>query len=116
MSNLVILFIHFLVTLARLLGPWRRPFPSCGVPYPQAPTLDGDSLTATIAEFVHVGPHPRRLNGTLGTSHSTAPFRNRSETFDTASPSQSHEQAKVPRAVLPESPSEARPTFSLIEP
>jgi hypothetical protein len=25
MSNLVILFIHFLATLARLLGPWRRP-------------------------------------------------------------------------------------------
>src|SRR5437764_14530579 len=58
---------------------------------------------------MHVGPHPRRLNGTLGTSHSSAPFRNRSEAFDTAWPSQSLEQAKVPRAVLPESPSEARP-------
>src|SRR5438876_9019542 len=58
---------------------------------------------------MHVGPHPRRLNGTLGTSHSSAPFRNRSEAFDTAWPSQSFEQAKVPRAVLPESPIEARP-------
>src|SRR5437588_3737325 len=58
---------------------------------------------------MHVGPHPRRLNGTLGTSHSSAPFRNRSEAFDTAWPSQSLEQAKVPRAVLPESPIEARP-------
>src|SRR5438094_1099538 len=58
---------------------------------------------------MHVGPHPRRLNGTLGTSHSSAPFRNRSEAFDTAWPSHSFEQAKVPRAVLPESPIEARP-------
>src|SRR5207237_1777357 len=47
--------------------------------------------------------------GALGASHSSAPFRNRSEAFDTAWPSQSLEQAKVPRAVLPESPSEARP-------
>jgi hypothetical protein len=88
-------------TLAR---SWRRPFHRCGVPYPQAPTLDRGSLTATIAEFMHVGPHPRRLNGTLGTSHSSAPFRNRSEAFDTAWRSQSLEQAKVPRAVLSESP------------
>jgi hypothetical protein len=66
---------------------WRRPFHSCGVPYPQAPTLDRDSLTATIAEFMHVGPHPRRLDGAPGASHSSAPFRNRSEAFDTASPS-----------------------------
>src|SRR5437899_11919120 len=58
---------------------------------------------------MHVGPHPRRLNGTLGTSHSAAPFRNRSEALNTAWPSQSFEQAKVPRAVLPESPIEARP-------
>src|SRR5205823_6576072 len=57
----------------------------------------------------HLRPHPRRLDGALGASHSSAPFRNRSEAFDTAWPSQSLEQAKVPRAVLPESPSEARP-------
>jgi transposase InsO family protein len=61
---------------------------------------------------MHVGPHPRRLNGTLGTSHSTAPFRNRSEAFDTAGPSQIHEQRKVPDAVLPGSPPAARPEGS----
>src|SRR4029077_2655325 len=92
-----------------LARSWRRPFHSCGVPYPQAPTLDRGSLTATIAEFMHLRPHPRRLNGTLGTAHSSAPFRNRSEAFDTAWLSQSLEQAKVPRAVLPESPTEAWP-------
>ena len=81
---------------------WRGPFHHCGVASPQAPTLDRDSLTATIAEFMHVGPHPRRLNGTLGTSHSTAPFRNRSEAFDTAGPSQIHEQRKVPDAFSPD--------------
>ena len=76
---------------------WRRPFPSCGVLYPQAPTLDREAIPATIAEFMHLGPHPRRLDGALGTSHSSAPFRNRSEAFDAAWPSQSLEQAKVPR-------------------
>ena len=69
-------------TLAR---SWRRPFHNCGVPYPQALTLDRGSLTATIAECMHLGPHPRRLNGTLGTSHSSAPFRNCTEALDTAS-------------------------------
>src|SRR5437773_9280990 len=94
-----------------LARSWRRPFHSCGVSYRQAPTLDRESLPATIAESMHLGPHPRRLDSALGTSHSPAPFRNRSEAFDTAWhwPSQSLEQAKVPRAVLPESPSEARP-------
>ena len=87
----------------------RCPFPSCGVPYPQAPTLDREAIPATIAEFMHLGPHPRRLDGALGTYHSPAPFRNRSEAFDAAWPSQSLEQAKVPHAVLTESPSEARP-------
>src|SRR5437588_2777836 len=98
MSNLVILFIHFIATLARLLGPG-------GVRSIVAESL----LLKHQLLVVNLGPHPRRLAGALGTSHSSAPFRNRSEAFDTAWPSQSLEQAKVPRAVLPESPSEARP-------
>src|SRR4029077_11805798 len=84
-----------------LARSWRRPFHRCGVPYPQAPTLDRDSLTTTIADFIHIEPNPARLNGTLGTSHSSAPFRNCTEAFDTAGPSQIHEQRKVPDAVLP---------------
>jgi hypothetical protein len=44
--------------------------------------------------------------------HSPAPFRNRSEAFDTAWPSQSLEQAEVPHAVLPKSPTEARPEWT----
>jgi len=48
---------------------------------------------ATIAEFMHVGPYPRRLDGVIGTPHSSAPFRTCSEAFDTAWPSQSPEQA-----------------------
>jgi hypothetical protein len=93
MSNLVILFIHFLVTLARLLGPGGVRSIVAESLIPQAPTLDRDSLTATIAEFMHVGPHPRQLDGAPGASHSSSPFRNRSEAFDTAWPSQSPEQA-----------------------
>src|SRR5437870_13717577 len=44
--------------------------------------------------------------------YSSAPFRNRSEAFDTAWLSQSLEQAKVPDAVLPGSPPSARPERS----
>ncbi len=92
-----------------LARSWRRPFPSCGVASPQAPTPDRESLPATIAESTRVGPHPRRLAGALGASNSSSPFRNRTEALDTARPSQSLEQAKVPHAVLTESPTEARP-------
>src|SRR5438552_6308546 len=88
---------------------WRRPFPSCGVASPQASAPDLESLPATIPQFIRVGPHPCRLDGALGTSNSSAPFRNRTETLDAASLSQSHEQAKVPDAILTESPTDARP-------
>jgi putative transposase len=40
---------------------------------------------------------------------SVSPFCNCTETFDTASPSQIHEQGKIPHAVLTESPTETRP-------
>ena len=99
--------------LHRHTGPvartWRRPFPSCGVASPQAPAPHRESLPATIAESIRVGPRPCRLDGALGASNSSAPFRNCTEALDTASSSQSYEQAKVPDAVLHESPSEARP-------
>ena len=99
--------------LDRHLGPvalsWRRPCPSCGVPSLLAPTADRESLPATIPKSTLVRPHPRWLAGALDASNSPAPFPNRTEALDSASPSQSYEQAKVPHPVLPESPSEARP-------
>ena len=88
---------------------WRRPFHRRGITSPQTPTPDRESLPATIAQSIRVGPHLRRLDGALAASNSSAPFRNCTEALDTARPSQSHEQAKVPDAVLHESPSEARP-------
>jgi thiosulfate reductase cytochrome b subunit len=99
--------------LDRHAGPvartWRRPFHRCGVASAKAPTPDRESLPPKIAQSARVGPDPRRLAGTLGASNSSAPFRNRTEALDILRPSQSHEQAKVPGAVLIESPSEARP-------
>jgi hypothetical protein len=109
MRNLVVLFIHFIATLARLLGTWRHPLHSCGVASPQTPTLDREPLPATIPQSMRVGPDPGRLDGALGASNSSAPFRNCTEALDTAKTSQSHEQAKVPDAILVESPTEARP-------
>src|SRR5437762_5549154 len=73
MRNLVVLFIHFIATLA-VARSWRRPFPSCGVASPQAPTPDRESLPASIPQFIRVRPHPRRLDGTLGASNSSPPF------------------------------------------
>src|SRR6516225_9125123 len=95
--------------LGALARTWRRPFHSCGVASPQAPTPDRESPQAPIAESMRVGPHPRRFDGALGASYSSAPVRNRTEALNTARPPQSLEPAKVPHAVLPESPSEARP-------
>jgi hypothetical protein len=58
-----------------------------------------------IAQSALVGPHPRRIAGALGASCSPAPLGNCTEVLDTASPSQSHEQAKVSDAILTESTS-----------
>jgi hypothetical protein len=81
--------------LPRYPGPlartWRRPLHSCGVASPQAPTPDRESPHAPIAESMRVGPHPRRLDGALGASYSSAPVRNRTEALNTARPSQSLE-------------------------
>jgi Domain of unknown function (DUF4440) len=99
--------------LDRHAGPvartWWRPFPGRGVASPETPAPDRESLPATIAESIRVGPHPRRLAVAPGTSSSSAPFRNCTEALDTARPSQSHERAKVPDAILGESPTKARP-------
>src|ERR1700758_410385 len=62
-----------------------------------------------IRQTIRLGPHPCRIAGALGASSPSVPFRNCSEAFDTAWPSQGLVQAKVPNAVLPESPSEAGP-------
>src|SRR5208283_3305097 len=61
----------------------RGPFRSCRVASPQAPTPDRESLPATSAQSTPVGPHPRRLDGALGASNPSAPFRNCTEALDT---------------------------------
>ena len=63
---------------------WRRPLHSCGVASPQAPTLDRESRPATIPQPMRVGPNSCWLDGTLGATNSSAPFRNCTEAFDTA--------------------------------
>src|SRR6516225_8229245 len=108
MRHLVVLFVHFIATLARLLGPG-------GVRSLVAESLILKHQLLIVKRSRQRSPNLctsdriLRLDGALGTSHPSAPFRNRSEAFDAAWPSQSLEQAKVPRAVLLESPSEARP-------
>src|SRR5664279_3289192 len=65
---------------------WWRPYRSRGIASPQTPTPDRESLPATIAESIRGGPHLRRLDGALGASNSSAPFRNCTEALDTARP------------------------------
>jgi hypothetical protein len=97
--------------LDRHAGPvartWWRPFPGRGVASPETPAPDRESLPATIAQSFCGGPYSSRLAGAPGASNSSSPFRNCTEALDTARASQSIEQAKVPHAVLHESPSEA---------
>jgi hypothetical protein len=84
-SRFPVLFFHpFHRHLGSVARSWRRPFPSRGVPSPQAPTLDRESLP-TILQSLRVGPHSCRLDGTLGATNSSATFRNCTEAFDTAS-------------------------------
>src|SRR5437588_11303751 len=90
-SNLVILFVHFLATLARLLGPR-------GVRSIVVESLILKHQLLIVARSRQRSPNLctsdrvlAGLNGTLGTSHSSAPFRNRSGAFDPARPSSSHE-------------------------
>jgi hypothetical protein len=88
MRNLVVLFIQFHRHPDPVARTWRRLFPSYGVASSQAPTPDCESLPATISESIRVGRHPGRLDGALGASNSSAPFRNCTEALDTARPSQ----------------------------
>src|SRR5271169_7208572 len=75
--------------LDRHAGPvartWWRPFPGRGVASPETPAPDRESLPATIAQSIRGGPHPCRLAGALGASNPPSPFRNCTETLDTAS-------------------------------
>ena len=108
MRDLVVLFIHLLATLVRLLGPGgvrsllaeslllKHQLLIVNRSRQRSPNLSaGDRILAgLLALFVR----PTRL---LRSANCT-------EALDTARASQSLEQAKVPDALLHESPSEAR--------
>ena len=87
MRNLAVLFIHFIVVLVRLLGPGGVRSLVAESLLLRHQILIFESLPETISEFTRAGPDPRWLDVALGASRSSAPFRNRSEAFDTASPS-----------------------------
>ena len=94
MRNLAVLFIHLIAVVARLLGPGGVRSVVAESLLLKHQTADRESLPATSAESIRVGPHPCRLDGALAASDSSAPFRNRTEAFDTARPSPSHEQGE----------------------
>ena len=109
MRNLVVLFIHFIATLAWLLGPG-------GVGSIVAKSLLLRHQLLIVNRSRQRSPNLSAwgrilagLDGALVASNSFAPFRNCTEALDTARPSLSHEQAKVPDVFLTESPTEARP-------
>jgi hypothetical protein len=97
MRNLVVLFIQFHRHPDPVARTWRRLSPSYGVASSQAPTPDCESLPATISDSIREGPHPGRLDGALGASNSSAPFRSCTEVLDTARPSQVKPSINVSR-------------------
>ena len=99
MRDLVVLFIHFIATLARLLGPGG------------ARSIVAESLLLKHQLLIvnrsrhrspNLCPSDRILAGLMGScaAYSSAPVRNRTEALNPAKPSQSLEQAKVPHADL----------------
>jgi putative transposase len=94
MRDLVVLLIHFIATLARLLGPGGARSIVDEYASDKAPTPDPESLPAPIAESRRVGPTPGWFDGALGASYSSAPVRNRTEALKPVRPSQGHKQAK----------------------
>src|ERR1700676_1329861 len=92
MRDLVVLFIHFIATLARLLRPGGA-----------------RSIVAESLLLNRVGPDPCRLAGAVAASHSPAPVCHCAEALNPAGPSTSHVRAKIPHAVLTQSQSQARP-------
>src|SRR6266478_2140351 len=92
-----------------LAQTWRCPFHRCRVASAQASTPDPESLPATSAESVRVGPDPCRLADALAAAHSPAPVCHCAEALNPARPSPNHVQAKIPHVVLIQSQSQARP-------
>src|SRR5216110_2044027 len=78
--------IYKMLSLASPRAKWAMLAEIKVMPNPQY--ANSFILSGTISEFTRVGPGPRWLDGPLGASNSSAPFRNRSEAFDTAWPSQ----------------------------
>jgi hypothetical protein len=79
---------------------------------------DRESLPATIAESIRVGPHPCWLDGSIGASNSSVPFHNCTEALATARPSESHPKSREMRGInslrpraLPKERSDCRPPF-----
>jgi putative transposase len=109
MRHLVVLFIHLIAILTQLLQPGGVRSLVAESLLLKHQLLIVNRSRQRSPTLVLVGPHPCRFDGALGPPYSSSPFRNCTEALDTASPSQSHEQTKVPYAVLTESTSEARP-------
>jgi hypothetical protein len=73
MRDRVVLFHPFHRYPGSLAQIGRCPFHRCRVASAQASTPDPESLPATSAESVRVGPDPGRLAGALAAAHSPAP-------------------------------------------
>src|ERR1700726_1286949 len=99
MRHLAVLFIHFIATLARLLGPGGVRSLVAESLLLKHQLLILNRSRKRSPRFIRVGPYARRFDGDLGASNSPAPFRNCTEALDFAEVSQSYEQAKVPAAV-----------------
>ena len=108
MRDLIILFVHVITTLARLMGPRRRPLRGRRIRSRQAATPDPESIPTAGAQTPAIRSFRRRIVRSLHASCSPDPFCNRTETLNPIGPPPRADKAKVPRAVPAETRAQAR--------
>jgi hypothetical protein len=79
MRHFVVLFIHLIAILSQLLQPGGVRSLVAESLSAQTPAPDRKLLSVTISHSILVGPDPCRLDGALGPSYSSSPFRDCTE-------------------------------------
>ena len=108
MRDLILLFVHVIVTLARMAGP-GAPFRGCRIRAHPASTVDPQSRAQACAQPSHHRSHRRRFVHPLHETGTHPPYRHRSEALHLAASAQPVEETKIPRTVFAPARMSTRP-------
>src|SRR4051812_4861742 len=100
MRDFLILFVHLIVTLARLAGPGRTPLRSRRIRADPTSTAGPQSRSQACAQPASCGSYHRRPVHAFHAPGTRSPFRHRSEAFHSAPSPQCAEKTKVPLVVF----------------